>query len=97
MRILLVETEAVASTPLTQTLEANRYTLDRANTTQSVLDLATVVEYDLLLLDAQTPNLNSIHLCQRLRSQGFDAPILLLTASSSDADMVAGFDAGADD
>lgn len=97
MRILLVETEAVASTPLTQTLEANRYSLDRANTAQATLDLAAVVEYDLLLLDAQTLNLDSIHLCQILRSQGVQAPILLLTASSSDADVVAGFDAGADD
>lgn len=97
MRILIVETEAVARTPLTQTLEANRYTLDRANTAQSILELATVIDYDLLLLDAQTPDLDSIHLCQRLRSQGFHAPILLLTASSSDADIVAGFDAGADD
>lgn len=97
MRILLIETEAVASTPLTQTLEANRYSLDRANTAQATLDLAAVVEYDLLLLDAQTLNLDSIHLCQILRSQGVQAPILLLTASSSDADVVAGFDAGADD
>lgn len=97
MKILLIETEAVASTPLTQILEANRYTLDRANTAQATLDLATVVEYDLLLLDAQTSNLDSIHLCRKLRSQGFHAPILLLTASASDAEVVAGFDAGADD
>jgi DNA-binding response OmpR family regulator len=60
-------------------------------------DLATAVEYDLILLDVQMPKLDGITLCRQLRSQGYRKSILMLTGNYSDADVVALFDAGADD
>ena len=97
MKILLVEDDLVLSLILTKVLKANHYAIDHANDGQVGLELATAVEYDLLLLDVQMPKLDGISLCQQLRSQGYRNPILLLTANDSDAVAVAGFEAGADD
>lgn len=97
MKILLVEDDTLLSAALAKVLGANHYQIDLAIDGQAGLNLATVVEYDLILLDVQVPQLDGISLCRQLRSQGYRKPILLLTAKDSDADVVAGFDAGADD
>ena len=97
IKILLVEDDTLLSAALAKVLQANDYTLDTAIDGQAGLDLATLVEYDLILLDVQVPKLDGISLCRQLRSQNYRKPILLLTANDSDADVVAGFDAGADD
>ncbi|MEG4803508.1 response regulator [Microcoleus sp. ARI1-B5] len=97
IRILLVEDDTLLSATLAKVLETNDYTIDRAIDGQAGLDLATLIEYDLILLDVQVPKLDGISLCRQLRSQNYRKPILLLTANDSDADVVALFDAGADD
>jgi DNA-binding response OmpR family regulator len=97
MKILLVEDDVSLSALLAKVLKANHYAIDLADNGQYGLDLATAIEYDLILLDVQVPKLDGISLCQQLRSQGYHKPILLLTANDSDADAVAGFAAGADD
>lgn len=97
MKILLVEDDELLSATLVKLLRAHLYTIDVASDGQAGLNLATAVEYDLILLDVQIPKLDGISLCQQLRSQGYRKPILLLTANDSDAVAVAGFDAGADD
>jgi DNA-binding response OmpR family regulator len=97
MKILLVEDDTFMSAALSKMLAENHYTIDLAADGKAGLDLATSVEYDLILLDLQIPKLDGISLCRQLRSQGFRKPILLLTAKDSNADIVAGLDAGADD
>ncbi|XZN97887.1 MAG: response regulator [Microcoleus sp.] len=97
MKFLLVEDDRLLSATLAKVLEANHYGIDRAFDGEAALELATAVEYDLILLDVQIPKLDGISLCRKLRSQGYRKPILLLTGNDSDADVVAGFDAGADD
>jgi DNA-binding response OmpR family regulator len=97
IKILLIEDDRLLSATLAKVLEANNYAIDRAIDGQAGLDMATAVEYDLILLDVQVPKLDGISLCRQLRSQGYRQPILLLTTNNSDADVVALFDAGADD
>jgi DNA-binding response OmpR family regulator len=97
IKILLVEDDTLLSATLAKVLEANHYTIDRASDGQAGLDLATAVEYDLILLDVQVPKLDGISLCRQLRSQGYRKSIVMLTGNYSDADVVALFDAGADD
>jgi DNA-binding response OmpR family regulator len=97
VKILLVEDNILLSAALTKVLESNRYAIDLASDGQAGLELATMIEYDLILLDIEVPKLDGISLCRQLRSQGYRKPILLLTANDSDAVAVAGFDAGADD
>ncbi|WP_392534137.1 response regulator [Nostoc sp. C117] len=97
MKILLVEDDVLLSTTLFELLSANRYTIDIASNGQAGLELALSNEYELILLDWLIPKLDGISLCQQLRLQGYRKSILLLTGKNSNADIVAGLDAGADD
>lgn len=97
MKILLVEDDVLLSTALFELLNANRYTIDIASNGQAGLELALSTEYELILLDWLIPKLDGIALCRQLRSQGYRKSILLLTGKNSNADIVAGLDAGADD
>ncbi|MEH1815697.1 MAG: response regulator [Nostoc sp.] len=97
MKILLVEDDVLLSTALFELLSANRYTIDIASNGQAGLELALSTEYELILLDWLIPKLDGITLCRQLREQGYRKSILLLTGKNSNADIVAGLDAGADD
>ncbi|MEH2368662.1 response regulator [Nostoc sp.] len=97
MKILLVEDDVLLSTALFELLNANRYTIDIASNGQAGLELALSTEYELILLDWLIPKLDGISLCRQLRTQGYRKSILLLTGKNSNADIVAGLDAGADD
>ncbi|MBD2358235.1 response regulator [Tolypothrix sp. FACHB-123] len=97
MKILLIEDDSLLSMALAELLTANDYSIDLANNGKTGLELAKSREYDLILLDWLIPKLDGISLCRQLRSQGYQQPILLLSAKNCNADIVAGLDAGADD
>ncbi|MDP9406895.1 MAG: response regulator [Actinomycetota bacterium] len=65
----------------------------------SALDAAADALPDLVLLDVMMPGLSGIDVCRALRAQPetADLPVILLTARSQEADVQAGFRAGADD
>jgi DNA-binding response OmpR family regulator len=52
---------------------------------------------DLILLDIDLPDLNGRDVCRKLRAEGVQAPVIMLTGQDSDADTIAGLEAGADD
>jgi sigma-B regulation protein RsbU (phosphoserine phosphatase) len=52
---------------------------------------------DLVILDLMLPKLSGFDLCRRARNDGFNAPILMLSARSQEADRVLGLDLGAND
>ncbi|WP_017303404.1 response regulator [Spirulina subsalsa] len=97
MKILVVEDDPVTGDFLTRLLTQHHYVIDRAIDGRSGLDLASSADYDLILLDWLIPHLDGLTLCRRLRSSGYQKPILLLTSKTSHQDVVAGFEAGADD
>lgn len=97
MKILLVEDDHPTATALTEVLTSHHYTVDLAIDGQTALEMATAFEYDLIVLDVVLPKLNGIQVCQHLRSQGYQSPILLLTSKDSSSDRIIGLDAGADD
>jgi two-component system OmpR family response regulator len=53
--------------------------------------------YDLVILDLMLPRLGGIELCRRLRMEGDDTLVLMLTAKSAELDRVLGLEIGADD
>jgi diguanylate cyclase (GGDEF)-like protein len=97
MRVLLVEDDAITVKLLVRALADQHYVVDVATDGQIGLELAQSYTYDLILLDVVLPKLNGITLCQRLRSQGNQTPVLLLTAQDASTSKVLGLDAGADD
>ncbi|MBW4472173.1 MAG: response regulator [Stenomitos rutilans HA7619-LM2] len=97
MKILLVEDDEPVAAMLVDVLTAQHYTVDVAADGELGLELAINWDYELILLDLQIPKLDGIRLCRKIRAQGFQKPILLLTAKDSSEDVVRGLDAGADD
>lgn len=61
------------------------------------LTLATSGEFDLILLDVMLPKMNGFDVCEAIRDQAPDQPIIMLTAKVSDDDIVQGLRLGADD
>ncbi|NMG08572.1 response regulator [Brasilonema sp. UFV-L1] len=97
MKILLVEDNRLTAELLAKVLKNQYYTVEIATDGQAGWDLIEVQTYDLIVLDVNLPKLDGITLCQRLRSQGNQTPIMLLTAKNTSTDKVLGLDAGADD
>ncbi len=97
MRILLVEDDRLIATPLAKALSNQHYVVDLASDGLKGWELAESFSYDLILLDVLLPQLDGISFCQRLRSQGNQTLILLLTAQDSSPNKIKGLDAGADD
>ncbi len=97
MKILLVEDDALIVEPLAKALIDQRYAVDVATDGQAGWELLESFAYDLILLDVMLPKLDGMTLCRRLRSQGNQTPILLLTAQKTSTNTAIGLDAGADD
>ena len=98
MRILVVEDEAIVAQTLEALLVRHQYAVDLATDGLEGLEMAEVYRYDLMLLDIGLPKLDGVSLCQRLRNQGKQTPILLLTGQSAEAHAKAiALNAGADD
>lgn len=97
MKVLVIEDDQLTQSHLLHLLKACRYTVDVAAEGKIGLGLALEWEYDLIVMDVVLPGMDGVSLCRQMRSQGCQAPILLLTSKNDVADIVAGLDAGADD
>lgn len=97
MRILLVDDEESLAQTITDFLSQDNHLVDVTHSGQDALNYIEVYPYDLVLLDVGLPDGDGIQLCQRLRSEGFTPPILLLTAYDDRDVKITGLDAGADD
>lgn len=97
MRVLLVDDDNAIATLLTSQLTAHNYIVDRVADGETGWAYASTFEYDLIVLDWMLPQLSGVHLCHRLRNQGYGVPILLLTVKNEQIDKIEGLEAGADD
>ncbi|KPQ35430.1 MAG: Response regulators consisting of a CheY-like receiver domain and a winged-helix DNA-binding domain [Phormidesmis priestleyi Ana] len=97
MRVLLVDDDNALSKLLSQHLSEQNYVVDRVTDGETGWAYAATFEYDLVILDWVLPQLNGIRLCQRLRQQGYEMPVLLLTTKDQQTDKIQGLEAGADD
>lgn len=97
MRILLIEDDEILASVLLQSLSQQHYVVDTAHDGQTGWEYAQGTHHDLILIDVGLPKLDGITLCQRLRSDGYSAPIVLITAKDATSDRIRGLDAGADD
>lgn len=97
MKVLLVEDDERIAAPIVEVLEDQNYLVEVASDGQYAWELIDVFMYDIILLDVMLPKLDGISLCRKLRSQGCQIPVLMLTARDTVEDRVMGLDAGADD
>jgi len=97
MRLLVVEDEARIASFIRRGLEEERHAVDVAPDGDDAVHLATLNDYDVILLDVLLPRKNGLAVCRELRARNVSAPILMLTAKDSVEDRVAGLRIGADD
>ncbi|GGC67963.1 response regulator transcription factor [Hoyosella rhizosphaerae] len=97
MRILVVDDDRAVRESLRRSLSFNGYTVELAVDGVDALERVAASPPDALVLDVMMPRMDGLEVCRRLRSQGDDRPILVLTARDSVSERVSGLDAGADD
>jgi DNA-binding response OmpR family regulator len=96
--ILLVEDNCQIAEMLGVFLERRGYSVDYAADGITGLNLAVSNSYDVIVLDLRLPGMDGLEVCRKLRREARkDYPILMLTASDTLEDKLAGLDAGADD
>lgn len=97
MKILIIEDDEKIVSFLKKGLVEECYVVDSATNGDEGLYLASVNEYDLILLDIQLPVKNGIEVCKSLRDSNNQTPIIMLTAKDSIEDKIKGLDIGAND
>jgi two-component system response regulator MprA len=96
-QILLVEDDQDLRAVLRRGLEEEGFEITGASTGAEALERVAIESPDALVIDVGLPDADGRDLCQALRAQGIQSPILFLTARDALADRLAGFGAGGDD
>ena len=95
--VLLVDDDATLLDMLALAFEDEGYEVKTARDGAAALTLASREAPDLVVTDVNMPVLDGFALCRRLREQGIEVPLLILTSRDSEIDEALGFELGADD
>jgi|TARA_Y100000031_G_C8247995_1_gene399104 DNA-binding response OmpR family regulator len=94
---LLVEDNVSLAQTMIAYFDLEGIDCDYASNGSQGLELALLNDYQVILLDINLPRINGLEVCEMIRKQGVDIPVMMLTARDSLEDKLAGFDAGTDD
>jgi len=97
MRILIVEDETRIADFLQRGLRAEGHFCLVANDGETGLSLAMEGDFDLILLDLMLPGIHGHEVCQHLRMEQVNTPLIILSAMDSLDDVITGLRMGADD
>lgn len=97
MRVLLVEDDALLGDGIRAGLKLADYAVDWVRDGEAARLALLEPIYDACVLDLGLPQRDGLSVLKELRSQGERLPVLILTARDTQADIIAGLDAGADD
>lgn len=97
LRILLVEDDRRIADFVERGLKAESYGVEVARSGQDAIAVGSNGEFQAIILDLGLPDINGREVCERLRDQGVNTPILMLTAQDTIQDKVTGLRSGADD
>ncbi len=97
VNILVVEDEEAIRSGLIDVFVFHGYEVDSAATGPEGLEKALTGKFDLILLDIMLPGMDGYQICNEIRNQDRDQPIIMLTAKTSDEEIIQGLKLGADD
>lgn len=96
-KILVIEDDPAILRGLTDNLAFEGYEVFTAGDGEAGYALQQKRRPDMIVLDLMLPRMSGLELCRKLRGEGIQTPILMLTARSEETDRVIGLDLGADD
>jgi two-component system, OmpR family, response regulator RegX3 len=94
--ILVVDDEEAIRDSVAYSLRAEGLDVTERASGQGALDAVAAEVFDVVVLDVMLGDISGVEVCRRIRAIA-DVPILMLTARTEEADIVLGFEAGADD
>jgi two-component system response regulator RegX3 len=97
VKILIVEDETAIRTGLVDIFVFHGYDVDYAEHGEEGLNKALSGLFDLILLDVMLPGIDGFEICNRIRQQDRHQAVIMLTAKTSDEDIIQGLTLGADD
>ena len=97
MRVLIIEDEPQVAKFLQKVLEANGHFCVVASNGRDGYSLALNGDFDLLLLDLILPEMHGHEVCQQLRMNKVNTPLIILSGMDSQGEIIAGLRMGADD
>jgi len=97
MRLLLVEDDEKIAGFVEKGLKSSGFAVDVARTGPDGLDMALGADFDTLIIDIMLPGMDGFALIEKLRAQGKNTPIIVLSARGRVGDRIKGLEAGADD
>ena len=97
MRFLIVEDEKRIADFVSRGLESAGYAIDHAPDGSTGLNMAHLVEYDLIILDLMLPDMDGLDVLSKIRNRKTSPPVLILSARGDVDDRVKGLELGADD
>jgi DNA-binding response OmpR family regulator len=96
VRVLVVDDEVRFALSVQRGLRAEGFDVDVAHDGERGLDLARAGGYDAIVLDVMLPRLSGYRVVERLRAEGRDVPVLMVSAKDGEYDQADGLDLGAD-
>lgn len=96
MKILIVENERLLADSLQDFLTAKGFKVEVVCDGETGKDYATLGTYDLLIMDAAMPEMNTLQVVRQVRANRAQTPIVVLTARSDAQERIDGLNAGAD-
>ena len=95
--VLTVEDDPAILRGLSDNLRFEGYEVVTASDGETGYELQREKKPDLIVLDLMLPRMSGLEFCRKLRAEGIQTPILMLTARSEEPDRVLGLELGADD
>jgi DNA-binding response OmpR family regulator len=95
--ILLCEDDVTVRTLMADDLRTRGFHVDVATDGLEGLEKINASHYDLLLLDIMMPRMNGLEMLQELRLTNRRIPVVIVSARGTQDDLIAGYEAGADD
>ena len=97
MKILLLEDDHILCESLTEYLELEGFSVDKAHRGEEVFDLTFDTKYDLYILDVNVPDINGFDVLKALKESGDETPAIYVTALTDVSSISKGFSIGAED
>ncbi|MGO4597301.1 response regulator transcription factor [Terrabacter sp. 2RAF25] len=96
-QVLLVEDDNDIAGALVMALARDDYEVTRAANGLTAVDHVASRTTHVVLLDLGLPDIDGLEVCRRIRANGYDGVVIILTARGGELDRVVGLDVGADD